>query len=901
MSNRSVRLWDAMRVRWRSLVHRGQVETELDEELRFHFEHVAEEYMRQGMAPEEARRRARLEHGGVQQIKEGCREARGWTLLENLFRDVVYACRGFRKSPAFACAAIGTIALGVGVNTALFSLVYSLVFRPLPVKDPGAIRNVFLRASGTGPRSTYGTPYFISFAEFNHMREHSRTADLAGLAEATLSWNGAPGGSVHGQLVSDTLLPLIGGRPIVGRFFLPEETSRPGSSPVVVLSFAFWQQYFGGAKDIAGRLMVLNRIPFTIIGVADQETRGPLVLKADVWIPYTMQALTRPGEPLIQDSNTGWIQVFARKRNGIADAQMRAEMVVLGQQSLAAHGSSLKATVTVSPGAFLNYPMVMHDGLPVAAILFLAVSLVLLVACANVANMLLARGFGRRREIAIRLSIGAGKRRLLAQLLAESLVLGAAGGALGLGLAQLGSRLVLAAIPSSEIGPHQLDLSPDWRILAYTLGLSLVTSLVFGLLPALALLRVDLTPALKSGGMDSTGKGRRQRLQHSLIAVQVAVCLMLLVNAGLLLRGARNALHLDTGSALHDVLIVSLDLRQQQYSPEQAERFFTSLRREVASLPGINSAALTDTNPQISSCGRDARAVLPDHTATQPFSVACENISPDYFRTTGIALLQGREFTEADLRTKSAIVVIDESFAKRYFAGRNPLGQLVRIGDRPQDDNPKDDHQVVGVVATVRKLQVGSTPKPWIYTPLRGLRYLEAKMLVSYRGPYPPMMRSLAKNVTALDPNLNVRVQRIEENVEAALAPVRIGAAAAATLGGLGLLLACTGVYGVMSFLVGSRRREVGIRVALGAKNADILRLILWQGMKPVAIGAVIGLPLAAAGAQLIRVMLYGLSPMDPLPFLSMAALLALMAAIAALVPARAALRVDPAVTLREN
>ncbi|HWB98607.1 MAG TPA: FtsX-like permease family protein, partial [Bryobacteraceae bacterium] len=502
-------------------------------------------------------------------------------------------------------------------------------------------------------------------------------------------------------------------------------------------------------------------------------------------------------------------------------------------------------------------------------------------------------GFSRRREIAIRLSIGAGKRRLLAQLLTESFLLGAAGGALGLGLAQVGAQVVIAAIPASQIGPHQLDLSPDWRILAYTLGLSLLTSLVFGLVPALTLLRLDLAPALK-GALETTARGKRQRLQHTLVGVQVAVCLLLLVNAGLLLRGARQALHLDTGADLHHVFIVGLDLRQQQYSVEQAARFFTTLRDQVQALPGVQAAAVATTEPVVSQCGDHARAVLPDHTVTGDFRVLCDQVGPGYFRTMGIPLLQGRDFLPADYRPDARVIIVDEFLARHYFSGRNPLGQWIR-----GDDTPTHDRQIVGVVASTRELRVGEKPQPKVYTPIEGLRYLEARLLVRDRTADPALPRALERTVAALDPDLNARVHRIEENVETALAPVRFGAAAATTLGALGLLLACAGIYGVVSFMVGSRRREVGIRLALGAENADILRLILGQGMKPVLIGAVAGIALAAAGAQLIRVMLYGVSPIDPLAFCSMAALLALTALVAAWLPARSALRVDPAETLR--
>lgn len=789
MASSGIRWLDSLRTKLRSLTRRERTENEMDDELRFHFENVVDGYVRQGLTPDTARRRAQLEIGGVDQIKEECRDARGLALIENLARDIGYAWRGLWREKAFTLAATVAIALGVGANTALFTLLYGLVLRPLPVKDPATIRNIYMETQGSGNRNFYNGFHLVSFPEFNFMRDHATTAELAAVAEQEVSWKGARGRPLYAQLVSANLLPLIGGQPAVGRFFSPAETSHPGSAPVAVLSYVAWQNYFGGALDVVGRTMVFNRTLFTVIGVADRSTTGPLIVRPDLWIPYTMQAVIRPSEALIQDIDTGWLQVIGRRKPGASEAAMHAEMQVLGQQALAAHNSKLTAQVTVAPGAFLNRPNMMRQGALAGGVLLLAVSLVLLVACSNVANMMLARGLNRRREIAVRLSIGAGKGRILQQLLTESLLLATLGGALGLLLAQAGTRLVMAGLPA-DIGPHQLHLSPNWHILLYTLTISLCAGMVFGFFPALNLLRSNLTPALKSTGLETESQNKRFRLQNALIAVQVAACLVLLINAGLLLRGFRTALHADPGQAVRNVLIVSMDLRQQQYNGEQAERLLTSLRESAATLPGVVGASITPTNPFLSQCVTEVNTVLPGGSLGQPLRVSCDQAGLDFFRTMHIPLLQGRDFTRADLKSHAKVIVIDERIARHAFPGSNPLGRRIRWGQKPEDDR-----EIIGVVAARTGLGIDATDIPFVYEPLDANRAPEGVLVVGYHGPREPLGRVIEKLVANLDSNVTATVKPIEENVNMALIPNKIAVAAASTLGGLGLLLACTGVY----------------------------------------------------------------------------------------------------------
>jgi predicted permease len=871
------------------------VEAELDQELRFHYDAVAERYMAQGLSEAEARRRAVLEMGGVEGVKEECRDERRVSVFENIAADVAYAWRGMKRSPGFVLTAAVAIALGIGANTALFSIAYALVFRPLPVSNPETLRNVHIQAFGEGTRSGYGTMYNVSWVEFNHIRSNARTAEIAGIAAASMSRRG-DSRAVRAHLVSDNLLPVLGATPLLGRFIRPEEASTPGSAPVVVLTHRTWQDWYGGALDVVGKPVELNRRIFTVVGVAQQEMKGPVIEVPDVWIPLSMQAWTRPGEPLIKKPNHAWIQLFARRKPVYDDGALEAEMSLLAHQAMQPHLPKKRAQVTVAPAAFFNYPFVRRNLGPLFAILFLAVTLVLIVACANVANMLLARGLTRRREIAIRLSMGAGRRRLLQQLLTESVMLSLAGAALAMLLAWIGAQALVRMIPAQVTGPHQVDLTPNGTVLAYTLGVAVVTGIVFGLLPALNSLRFDLTPALRSEGLAAERRDGRQRLQNTLITVQVAVCLVLLANAGLLLRGFTHATQLDPGQSTKNILIATFDLRQQQYTADDAARFINRLRENVSHLPAVSSASAGMVEPLHDQCGGAARVIGPDGTASPEMPTSCDEIAPDYFRTSGVRLLNGRDFTVAELFGTSKVAIIDERFAREKFGGTNPLGQRIRLGFGPQDD-----HDIVGVAATVRPLDLNGFGFPKVYTPLRGLRNTEAHLLVSYSGPFTEADRSVRAAAASLDANVTPSTRRIEESISTALVPARMAAAAASTLGALALLLACTGIYGLVSFAMTRRRREVGIRMALGASRTSVLKLMIWQSMKPVLTGAVVGIALAGAAAQLIRSMLYGISPLDPLSFAFTTVVLATVAVAAAIVPARGAVRDDPAVTLRHD
>lgn len=890
------RILDILKLRWRTLTARPGVESDLDEELRFHLESVAAEYRRQGVPAAEAQARARREFGGVEQIKEQARDTRGLGWLEDFTADVRYALRNFRQSPAFALTVITTVALGIGFNAGLFSLLYSLMARPLPVPNAADLVNVYMATRGDGNRATYGYPTFVSWPEFNYFRAMSKTAEIAGCHEGELSWKGQEKVRVRAQLVSDNLLPLVGVAPALGRFFHREETATPGSSPVVVLSHAAWQRWFGGARDAVGRTMILNRKQFTVIGIAPENFHGPLIQQADVWIPLSMQKMTRPDEELIGNPNAGFIQMFARPRPGVTRAEMLAEMKVLAPRALAPHAPKRQVSLVSVPAAsFMNNPMFERESQPILIVLFLAVTLVLLVACANVANLLLARGMARRREMAIRLAIGAGRGRILRQMLTESILLSLAGGALGLLFGQFAARLTIAALPTAEIGVIQLDLSPDLRILAYAFVVSVLTGIVFGLAPLAQAWRTDLQLALKTEGLVAESRRQRFWLQNGLVAAQVAVCLVLLVSAGLLLRGWQSANALGTGMATRGLLIVSPDLRQQQFTPAGAQAFQQDFRDRMAAMPQVQAVAISSLIPYGGRCTSGAHLVDPNGQPGPMFFYGCESVGEDYLRATGLELRRGRYFTRAELRAGAPLTVIDEDFERRYFQGRDPIGARIRLGD-----SAADDHEVIGVVSSRRFLSpFGDEHFGMAYTPVVRSRWLETHLIVKYSGPRKDLAAALHRTAAELDGNVALGLRPIEEIYASTLIPVVMSAALASALGGLALLMAVMGIFGMVSFAVSRRLKEVGIRLALGADRRTLIGLLVRQGLTPVVLGASLGLLLAAGAAQVLRSMLFGVSPFDPVSFGVMVTVLLAAAAIAAWIPARRALRVDPMISLR--
>ena len=891
MKSSGFRLVDQIRMRWRSLWHRRQLEQELQEEIAFHQSNLMTEFRRQGLTEAEARRRTRLELGGPAQISEEARDQRGWRILDQLIRDSRVAFRTFRKQPGFTITAVLTIALGMGANAGLFTLMHAVLFRPLPVTDAGTMRNIYFNVDGSRPRKGFGSSSFISFREFQDIRTAAAAADLAGIAQADVSWRGLPGRAIRAQLVSDNLLPLIGARPILGRFFLPEETRTPGSAPVVVLSHAIWARQLGRDSAIIGKPVTLNRTVFTVIGVADEASRGPLLQAADLWIPLTMQRLTRPGESLVDDERAAWIQPFTRLRPGTGETALQAEMQLLGARAITASDSGARVTASVMPASFMNTPNIRSATFSALALIWLAVSMILIVACANVANMLLARGFSRQREIAVRLAIGAGRGRLLAQLLTESAWLGIIGGTLGLVLA-FGLGIVVAAFVPASMG-LQLDLSPDRSVLAFTTVVSILSGVAFGLLPALQATRLDLTPGLKTEGLMAAGRPRA-RLQQTLVGLQVAVCVVLLVNAGLLVRSFGRVVTAGVGKPLDHMLIGSFDLRQQQYTQEQAEEFFRRMEEQVGAEPSVVATGASMLDPELDN----ANSVVSsgDSAATgNRFQASFDEVGAGYFAAAGLTTLAGRTFTEQEIRAASDVVVVDQRLADERLGGR-AVGQRLWLGSPEEGPRP---YEIIGVVNSTMPVGMGSQTLPTYFAPMAGLRYLEGKLWVRYRGDPGPAVTAIKKAAEAIDVEVATKVRTIEDNLELAMLPMKIMSGTLSALGGLALSLASIGLFGVIGFAVGRRAREIAVRIALGAAPRQILLLVGRQALIPVGYGLASGLVAAIAIGHLIRGILHGLSPFDPVAIGLVIVAVMVGSALAFWIPARRATSVQAASVLR--
>jgi predicted permease len=895
MKSSGIRWIDRWRMAWRSLVGKRGLDRELRAELDFHRESLLERYRAQGLTPAEASRRVRLELGGPDQITEEVRDQRAWLWLDRLRADTTLAFRTFRKFPGFTVTALTAIAIGMGANSTLFTVMHAVLSRPLPVGNPSEIRNVYLEVEQSGGRRVHGSPGYVSWRELLQL-ERSTTAEVGGVAEFDLTWRDRTARPVHAQLVTANFLSLIGGRPTLGRFFAADEASRRGTTPVVVVSHRFWRRELGRDSAIVGRPLTLNRQSFTVIGVADSLTDGPLLQRATLWIPLTMQPVVLPTDVLLDAPATGWLMVFARKRPGSTDAELQAEMAVLGPRAVASHDSVGRTSTYVVPGAFLNFPQLRQQALPAIGLLWVAFLLMLIVACANVANLLLARGVARQREIAVRLALGASRGRVIGQLLTESAWLGILGGALGLAVSSGVARLIPAALPANL--DFQLAFTPDRSILGFTALAAILSGLAFGLLPAFHLTRLDLTPGLKTEGQALAG-APRARTQHALVGLQVATSIVLLINAGLVIRSFTKVLAAGVGKPLDHLLIVKFDLQQQQYDGARSADFFRQVGERVDAQAGVVSSGVSIIDPELGAAETAVSIGDSADASALRFPAAFDQVEAGSLSAIGLRVLAGRTFTHQEVTTEAPVIVVDERFAARL--GNHAIGQRVWISVEPIELNRsvRRQHEIIGIVNSTTPLTFWSRPEPTYYVPIAGARYLEANLLVRYRGSGQGIAEGIRRAALVVDPEVTATVKPIEENVGNALLPARILSAGLSTLGGLALTLAAVGLFGMIGFAVGRRRRELGIRMAIGASPRQIVALVCRQGAKPVLLGLVVGLGLAIGGGLAARSIWEGLSPLDPVPITFAVVLLTAAAALAFLVPARRAARVRPASVLR--
>ena len=874
---------------WRNLFRKTQVERELDEELRAYVELLTEEKVREGMTAADARRAALLEVGGMDQLKEQVREVRSGAMLETLIQDVRYGVRVLAKNPGFTAVAVLTLALGIGANSAIFSVVNAVLLRPLAYEDPERLVLINHNYRKLDLKATVSAPGYAYYRE--HARSFSAVAAFTGWS-VNLTGDGEPE-RLQGMAVTPNIFPLLGAEAARGRALLEEE-GQVGRNKVVVLSDALWQRRFGGDPNVLGRAVTLNGEPYTIVGVMPPSFQfgrefGP---PADFWAPITFT----PQQLAPTNLTNEYLTVLASLKPGVSITQAQAEL------------DSIARTLRdqYMPGSdesnwgLLATPMrelVVGNIRPALLVLLGAVALVLLIACANVANLMLARSATRQKEIAIRAALGAGRGRVMRQLLTESTLVALAGGAAGLLLAGWGVNF-LVRINEDKI-PRAYEIGLDWNVVAFTAGVALLTGLVFGLGPAFRAARVDLHDTLKEGGRGGSA-GMRRGVRGALVVAEVSLAVVLLVGAGLLVRSFVSLQHVSPGFRPEHVLAMQVSLPLNSYKePQQRAAFYRQALERIGALPGVRAAGATSVLPmsgqtQSGSFNIEGRPVAPNEP--RPHGDRW-SVTHDYFRAMGIPLLRGRYFSERDAEDAPGVAIVDEAMARKYWPNEDPVGR--RISFEGGTANPKW-REVVGVVGHVKHKGLEGESRAQYYVPHPQNPGSSMFVVAQAEGDPSVLAGPVRDAIRSIDRDLPVySVTTMERMVADSLAERRFSMLLLGVFAAVALLLAVVGLYGVLSYTVAQRTHEIGIRMALGARAADVLRLVVGQGLWLAIAGVGLGIAFALALTRLMRGLLYGVSPADPATFAGVALVLLAVALAACLVPALRATKVDPTTALR--
>ncbi len=855
---------------------------EFSQELAEHLALLTEENIRRGMTFEEAERAAKLRLGGMTQLHETHRELHGWLAVETFFQDVRYALRTLRKSPSFTVVCVLTLGLGMGASTAIFSVVNAVLLRPLPYPNHDRLVRVEERHPGSSAAN-------FTYASFLDLRREAKTIENTA-AFRPWSFNLAGEGEpeqVPGAMVSGDFFSVLGSTPLLGRMIRAEDDAPGADNRVVVISYALWESRFGADRGIVGRTLRVSAEDYHVIGVMPRGFDYPE--KSELWCPLV------PGGQLHDNRRAHLLTVIADLRAGEAMGNAQGEMSVIAEQ-IEKQNRSVDPDMAVA-AVSLKKSMVAPVQ-PALLILIFAVGMLLLMACANLANLLLARAAARQKEFAIRVAVGAGRGRLARQLLTESLVVALLGAGLGLGVAAWSLQFI-ASLRAQDM-PRFGEINMDWRVLGFTLLISLFTGLLFGLAPALAGTKTDLNVSLKEGGAATTG-GTRRGSSQALVVPQFALAVVLLVGAGLLGNSFVRLLRVNSGFNQNGVLAAGLFLSPIEY-PERDVRSAVLLQQmmeNVRRVPGVRSAGLVSALPFTGGPNTDfvieGRPLPP---ANDEPSADIRTVDYAYFRTMEIPLLAGREFTASDNSAGKHVMVINETMARQYWPRENPIGQRVTM----KDWGPPLTGEIVGVVGDVKTNGLDEAVGPMIYWPHFQFPQLFNTIVVRSDSDPLRLIPAVKAAIWAVNKNQPIsKIETLEQVLSESLARRRLYMILLGVFAGAALLLAGVGIYGVVSYSVSQRRREMGIRIAIGAERGDVLRLVLGQGARAALLGISIGIAGALGLTRLMTNLLFGVSASDPLTFLAVAMLLTLVALAASYIPARRAMRVDPMVALRHE
>jgi predicted permease len=917
--------WNDYILRLRALFFRRRMDEELQEELQFHLDMQARKNQRHEPDTAEAKRQARLQFGSVVSATEECREQRGISWIEIAARDLRFAFRALRKSPGFTTVAVLTLALGIGANTAIFSVIHSVLLSNLPVKDPQQL--VFLTnpdeqgfeiGFGDGDRD------FLTYPEFQQLERDNQV--FSGLLAASNSASripvelqtadsAAPGAPARISLISGSYFSVLGVTPILGRAFGPEVDKLREANPVAVISSAFWRDRFAGDREVIGRRIRILNTSYEVVGIAPPQFQGETIgANPDIWVPLTMQNEIFPGQDyLSQETNpfrkTEWLQAIGRLKPGVTLAQAKASIEVEFHQMMDAQTDGMSAQkkqqfltqrLALKPGSHGASTLRSNFGKPLQ-ILMAVVGLILLIACANIANILLARSAARQKEISIRVALGASAAHLFRQVLTESILLAAIGGAVGLLLARWADAALLRMV-STASNQISLDVHPNAAVLAFTFGVSLLTGILFGLTPAFQATRVDLKGTSR-GVSGATLRPGRVPTGKILVVAQVSLSLLLLVGAVLFLRSFRNLSETQLGYDRQHLLQFYLVPLSYGYRPNEIPALEQSILLRINAIPGVGGATLID-NPLMS--GRDSKSVVTIE-GQKPLvgddaNARWDLVGPNFFSTTGIPILEGREITERDSGDRQRVGVINETMARKFFPQSNPIGQRVFV----HTESGQAPFIIIGVAQDSKQHGAKEKPFPRFYVPYFnpiGNDWIDGAAIVVRTAGDPSSFSSAIRNVVKQAAPIlpMVAVQTMDQRLSDSLVTDRMIADLSGAFGILAVVLVCIGLYGVMAYATSGRTNEIGIRIALGAQRTGILWLILRESLLLVLIGVTIGVPLVFVAGRWISSLLFGLQPADPVALAFAITLMFVIGVLASYIPARRATCIDPMLALRQE